>query len=130
MVRGDGPRFEGSAARRYRLVLHSECGAMGSDLDENHYRSTADISALRGSPRSVRLSPCRSTALTPHVRSGVLAIRTRMVRRSTDSGHDGNRPACRYQKPGDPDALIDLRSEDRRVGKECFSTCRSRWMPA
>src|SRR3546814_13396836 len=24
---------------------------------------------------------------------------------------------------------IDLRSEERRVGKECVSTCRSRWSP-
>src|SRR3546814_15341291 len=35
-----------------------------------------------------------------------------------------------------PDALAvalhrveDLRSEERRVGKECVSTCRSRWSP-
>ena len=26
-------------------------------------------------------------------------------------------------------ALIDLRSEERRVGKECVSLCRSRWSP-
>src|SRR3546814_20602184 len=25
--------------------------------------------------------------------------------------------------------LITLRSEERRVGKECVSTCRSRWSP-
>src|SRR3546814_13242817 len=32
---------------------------------------------------------------------------------------------------GDPDAPMDLRdrSEERRVGQECFSTCRSRWSP-
>src|SRR3546814_14558894 len=24
----------------------------------------------------------------------------------------------------------NIRSEERRVGKECVSTCRSRWMPA
>src|SRR3546814_20293975 len=24
---------------------------------------------------------------------------------------------------------IDMRSEERRVGKECVSTCRSRWSP-
>ena len=24
---------------------------------------------------------------------------------------------------------INLRSEERRVGKECVSTCRSRWSP-
>src|SRR3546814_6084145 len=28
-----------------------------------------------------------------------------------------------------PDAIIDNRSEERRVGKECVSTCRSRWSP-
>src|SRR3546814_13885501 len=27
------------------------------------------------------------------------------------------------------DAAEDLRSEERRVGKECVSTCRSRWSP-
>src|SRR3546814_14059751 len=26
-------------------------------------------------------------------------------------------------------ALTDWRSEERRVGKECVSTCRSRWSP-
>src|SRR3546814_5570904 len=26
-------------------------------------------------------------------------------------------------------ALTQLRSEERRVGKECVSTCRSRWSP-
>src|SRR3546814_7031658 len=25
--------------------------------------------------------------------------------------------------------IVDLRSEERRVGKECVSTCRSRWSP-
>src|SRR3546814_18862597 len=26
-------------------------------------------------------------------------------------------------------ALVKVRSEERRVGKECVSTCRSRWSP-
>src|SRR3546814_18838005 len=25
--------------------------------------------------------------------------------------------------------ILELRSEERRVGKECVSTCRSRWSP-
>src|SRR3546814_13249556 len=25
--------------------------------------------------------------------------------------------------------VVDIRSEERRVGKECVSTCRSRWSP-
>src|SRR3546814_3360834 len=28
-----------------------------------------------------------------------------------------------------PDLKIEARSEERRVGKECVSTCRSRWSP-
>src|SRR3546814_18053216 len=28
-----------------------------------------------------------------------------------------------------PEATIAQRSEERRVGKECVSTCRSRWSP-
>src|SRR3546814_12335466 len=27
------------------------------------------------------------------------------------------------------DRVIEVRSEERRVGKECVSTCRSRWSP-
>src|SRR3546814_4962298 len=30
---------------------------------------------------------------------------------------------------GPPDAHKSNRSEERRVGKECVSTCRSRWSP-
>src|SRR3546814_8634284 len=29
----------------------------------------------------------------------------------------------------DRKVTLDLRSEERRVGKECVSTCRSRWSP-
>src|SRR3546814_1132862 len=28
-----------------------------------------------------------------------------------------------------PNVTLDERSEERRVGKECVSTCRSRWSP-
>src|SRR3546814_4316273 len=31
--------------------------------------------------------------------------------------------------PDHPDPPRDHRSEERRVGKECVSTCRSRWSP-
>src|SRR3546814_7809430 len=32
--------------------------------------------------------------------------------------------------PGGPyELLVEARSEERRVGKECVSTCRSRWSP-
>src|SRR3546814_19177340 len=37
----------------------------------------------------------------------------------------------RFGKPGSTDAFTRkyIRSEERRVGKECVSTCRSRWSP-
>src|SRR3546814_18773482 len=43
----------------------------------------------------------------------------------------GNRVVSREHRP--PDGLADRtfsRSEERRVGKECVSTCRSRWSPS
>src|SRR3546814_19793419 len=39
---------------------------------------------------------------------------------------NGN-PAENSSRIGIP--LVDTRSEERRVGKECVSTCRSRWSP-
>src|SRR3546814_17499004 len=38
--------------------------------------------------------------------------------------------ATLVQAGGFPSAPAALRSEERRVGKECVSTCRSRWSPA
>src|SRR3546814_13083507 len=38
---------------------------------------------------------------------------------------DPNGPS---ENPGDPDS-DSFRSEERRGGKECVSTCRSRWSP-
>src|SRR3546814_17133987 len=32
-------------------------------------------------------------------------------------------------KVGSYDELVAARSDERRVGKECVSTCRSRWSP-
>src|SRR3546814_16608472 len=39
----------------------------------------------------------------------------------------GQKPPI-YLKPGDV-MTLGIRSEERRVGKECVSTCRSRWSP-
>src|SRR3546814_19347807 len=35
-----------------------------------------------------------------------------------------------FLKAQDFDRAIEVRSEERRVGKECVSTCRSRWSPS
>src|SRR3546814_15519030 len=37
--------------------------------------------------------------------------------------------AVAARHPGVPHASHMVRSEERRVGKECVSTCRSRWSP-
>src|SRR3546814_9773023 len=37
--------------------------------------------------------------------------------------------AARWRDQGHKVALATVRSEERRVGKECVSTCRSRWSP-
>src|SRR3546814_9425263 len=53
-----------------------------------------------------------------------------------DSDNFANEPFCGLfmRTAGGPDAqsvasVTDRRSEERRVGKECVSTCRSRWSP-
>src|SRR3546814_14984432 len=38
-------------------------------------------------------------------------------------------PLRRLEKSAYKGAQHDARSEERRVGKECVSTCRSRWSP-
>src|SRR3546814_3972713 len=55
-------------------------------------------------------------------------------RRVARVGHRGIGLAQRAQDGGGIGqvvfpAFLDLRSEERRVGKECVSTCRSRWSP-
>src|SRR3546814_1079663 len=40
---------------------------------------------------------------------------------------EASQAACRMQSAAGP--LHPHRSEERRVGKECVSTCRSRWSP-
>ena len=44
---------------------------------------------------------------------------------------DGRRRIVAFYMPGDvcDFDILALRSEERRVGKECYSPCRSRWSP-
>src|SRR3546814_13551146 len=39
-------------------------------------------------------------------------------------------PRRKGTEPAQFDAAVIGRSEERRVGKECVSTCRSRWSPS
>src|SRR3546814_19120477 len=47
-------------------------------------------------------------------------------REMTDSGASADSGMSRG---GTPKSIRSKRSEERRVGKECVSTCRSRWSP-
>src|SRR3546814_15387513 len=51
----------------------------------------------------------------------------RLRRAGADLAGGGAAPAC---FAGMAEAAVDARSEERRVGKECVSTCRSRWSPS
>src|SRR3546814_2848546 len=43
--------------------------------------------------------------------------------------HNGSHMCFPCTSTGRPAAASHTRSEERRVGKECVSTCRSRWSP-
>src|SRR3546814_2339733 len=62
-------------------------------------------------------------ALVTGVQTCALPISFRADRRG------GGSPACRALRQLVPPRLDAPRSEERRVGKECVSTCRSRWSP-
>src|SRR3546814_19516577 len=42
---------------------------------------------------------------------------------------DSDEKLCGYLLDGEGVAVVHGSSEERRVGKECVSTCRSRWSP-
>src|SRR3546814_12304040 len=48
-----------------------------------------------------------------------------------DTPRDPYEGSAEFMKPSEIDGKFDPseRSEERRVGKECVSTCRSRWSP-
>src|SRR3546814_15507957 len=50
------------------------------------------------------------------------------LRRQQIVGDEARHPALGHLKPGVVH-VERIRSEERRVGKECVSTCRSRWSP-
>src|SRR3546814_12972271 len=78
---------------------------------------------------------CSSDLLRPHVHArgpGVVVLLddALVVREALDGEERGPR-----ERPADLALQIEYllvgehRSEERRVGKECVSTCRSRWSP-
>src|SRR3546814_11653974 len=72
---------------------------------------------------------------------GEIRLEERIVARSPQGAHAlacadiQDRPEIIETRPGhgarriEPPVQVVRRSEERRVGKECVSTCRSRWSP-
>src|SRR3546814_1762911 len=67
-----------------------------------------------------------SSDLTNRFRPGVLAKNPLCVCTDVDHGHG---PRCLAPSTVADHWPLDKRSEERRVGQECVSTCRSRWSP-
>src|SRR3546814_8422394 len=62
-----------------------------------------------------------------------MRLRTRYVDEQADDLDDALARIAKYTASGEARSIALLgnaaRSEERRVGKECVSTCRSRWSP-
>src|SRR3546814_19534257 len=78
---------------------------------------------------------CSSDLRYPHAEpetaGGIEQIIAAIIIKAERQGPDKERPAARDGCGADRIALVGRqqfsRSEERRVGKECVSTCRSRW---
>src|SRR3546814_2978699 len=74
----------------------------------------------------VRRGTTRSSGSRSRPADGLL----RRIRRDLRAAPVGGNPLADRRPVGAaPDLRSALRSEERRVGKECVSTCRSRWSP-
>src|SRR3546814_13510436 len=78
------------------------------------HRIDAEVPAMSGSEFGIG-------AFTPTEAAKLLHMQAVTLRRWL-CGYDYDREDGVHQQP-------PLRSEERRVGKECVSTCRSRWSP-
>src|SRR3546814_13166774 len=85
--------------------------------------------ALRYSPHESKPTTFCSPGLRNcHAAHGTSSYRTAHLAPAGGADHDDARCVAR-DHPGRDVLVRQLRSEERRVGKECVSTCRSRWSP-
>src|SRR3546814_6379782 len=95
-------------------MLHSSC----------FFLSVFFFSSRRRHTRCALVTGVQTCAL-PILLAGVAGIPVGLL---VDDGVDRDRGLARLPVADDQLALA-ARSEERRVGKECVSKCRSRWSP-
>src|SRR3546814_13362863 len=93
-------------------------GAQKTALTQRPHRSRERAFRTRGNLRAATLSR-PSLRRTGKESSRVLRWRIRPRPKSASAGTTGVQKSTNHAS----------RSEERRVGKECVSTCRSRWSP-
>src|SRR3546814_14456462 len=76
--------------------------------------------------RPAQCRPAQGSTLKKMVRP---SLRREMARTAVEGGRTCIRHACQTFEVSETCYRYQARSEERRVGKECVSTCRSRWSP-
>src|SRR3546814_12906257 len=100
------------ARRRIAALVHGHVGTFAKSLDETHF----DIEE-RAAPASVE-SPRALLRLLAARHPAARSLEERLSLVASDRDADVGLGV-----------VLERRSEERRVGKEWVSTCRSRWSP-
>ena len=98
--------------RQGRSIIHLELG------EPDFHPAAPVLDALEHALRSGKDRYCTV--------AGVPALREELAHYLLRTRHVEVDPKDIVMAPG---CKIDVRSEERRVGKECTMTCRSRWSP-
>src|SRR3546814_164496 len=104
--------------------FHTRIGATAQDLVDRFFGEM--VGTFEGRSGPVRFSDGRQNVMP--IKSGAKHMRTPKVRDETSvNEREGSRQAVKNNESAG--RRIKERSEERRVGKECVNTCRSRWSP-
>src|SRR3546814_6154994 len=95
---------------------------VSSDVCSSDLAGVSDVVTARAVGPIARLLPL----MAPIIRPGVCALLLKVAR--ADDELTETRKAWKMRVTRSP-SRSNPRSEERRVGKECVSTCRSRWSP-
>src|SRR3546814_5953802 len=115
-------------AARYTVATYDRRGFSRSQLDgQQDYdrRLETDANAVR---RLIEHSSDKPAILFGSSSGGIIVLEVIARHPSVVRTLVHPEPAAVRLLP-DGQKRVDFRSEERRVGKECVSTCRSRWSP-